>query len=444
MITGMICPYVANWNLFGFMSGVLHLLCNLFDKHSEDVFFYRKNTAMHLLKKFFLVILFIPTLHFQAYSQWVQKNSLPGNLAFRDGAVTWVIGSKCYIVGGNGHNDLWEFDPANENWIQKSLIPQGVTMFGMGFVCNGKGYLCGGNDQNFAYYSSLWEYDPQLDLWTQKRDFPTGKRADGFAFSIGDKGYVGCGDDSSFVYSDFYKYDPITDNWTPMPAFLGGYRMWPYAFAIDGKGYVGGGIQLTEMNYLWEFDTIANMWIQRSSLPGNARQCAVSFASANYGFVALGQAGFTTVFDDVYKYDPSSNSWDSLPDFSPGGRAWAAGFAFGDNIYIGTGWNFNTFYKDLYMLDVSTGISTPKSQLKNVFAYQSHGKIIVEYKNESNDVASIELLDVQGNVVKKSENVLSGIGTQKAEFNCDGMSAGIYFVNLKNGTEFNSCKLIVY
>ena len=41
-----------------------------------------------------------------AFSQWVQKNGLPGNLAARDGAVSWVIGNKCYMVGGNGHSDL--------------------------------------------------------------------------------------------------------------------------------------------------------------------------------------------------------------------------------------------------------------------------------------------------------------------------------------------------
>lgn len=426
------------------MSGILHPLCNKFDKHSDDTFFYEKIKAMRLLKKISFIVLFLLGMHFQTYSQWVQKNSIPGNLTIRDGAVTWVIGSKCYIVGGNGHNDLWEFDPANEIWTQKALIPQGVTMFGMGFVCNGKGYLCGGNDQNFAYYSSLWEYDPQLDLWTQKRDFPTGKRADGFAFSIGEKGYVGCGDDSSFVYSDFYKYDPLTDNWTPMPTFLGGYRMWPYAFAVDGKGYVGGGSQLSEMNDLWEFDTLANMWIQRSSLPGNARQCAVSFASADYGFVALGQAGFSTVFDDAYKYDPANDSWDSLPHFSPGGRAWPAGFAYGDNIYIGTGWNFNTFYKDLYMLDVTTGITTPNNQLKNVIAYQSQGNIVVEYSNEDDEFTGVELIDVQGKVIKKADIITSGKGRQKFYIPCNGSPTGICFLRVSSANESVSCKILIH
>ncbi|MBL0066192.1 MAG: hypothetical protein IPP38_14540 [Bacteroidetes bacterium] len=399
---------------------------------------------MRLLKKISFIILFLLGIHFQSYSQWVQKSSLPGNLAFRDGAVTWVIGSKVYIVGGNGHNDLLEYEPVNELWTSKAPIPQGVTMFGMGFVCNGKGYLCGGNSQNFSYYNSLWEYDPQLDLWTQKKDFPTGKRADGFAFSLGNKGYVGCGDDSSFVYSDFYRYDPITDDWTAMPTFQGGYRMWPYAFAVHGKGYVGGGNQLTEMNDLWEFDTLANSWSQRSSLPGNPRQCAVSFASADYGYVALGQAGFATVFDDVYQYDPANDSWDTLPVFSPGGRAWAAGFAFGDNIYLTTGWNFNTFYRDMYMLDISTSINSPLKNPNSVRAYQISGKIVVEFKNDWNESTRAELMDVQGRVIKTVESMQSGKGTQRMFINCDEIPRGVYLVNVKCGNEFTSCKVMLF
>ena len=100
-----------------------------------------------------------------AFSQWVQKNGLPGNLAARDGAESRIIENKCYMVGGKCHSDLLEYDPTTDRWIPKSSIPQGITMFAMGFVANGKGYLCGGNGPNFIYYNSLWEYDPAIDSW---------------------------------------------------------------------------------------------------------------------------------------------------------------------------------------------------------------------------------------------------------------------------------------
>ncbi|MBK6446414.1 MAG: hypothetical protein IPF81_14295 [Bacteroidetes bacterium] len=79
---------------------------------------------------------------------------------------------KCYVVGGNGHDDLMEYDPANDHWTARASIPQGITMFGMGFVCNGKGYLCGGNGPNFTYYQSLWEYDPDFKSMDPTERFP--------------------------------------------------------------------------------------------------------------------------------------------------------------------------------------------------------------------------------------------------------------------------------
>ena len=166
--------------------------------------------------------------------------------------------------------------------------------------------------------------------------------------------------------------------------------------------------------------------------------------SADYGYVALGQAGFATVFDDVYQYNPANNSWDTLPVFSPGGRAWAAGFAFVDDIYIGTGWNFSTFYKDLYMLDVTTGISTTNNQLKNVFAYQSHGNIVVEYSNEDDEFTGVELIDVQGKVIKKADIVTSGNGRQKFYIPCNGIPTGIYFLRVSSANESVSCKILIH
>src|SRR3954466_12773384 len=98
-------------------------------------------------------------------AQWTQKASLS---TARDGAVSWTIGNKFYVVGGNGRSDLREYDPTTNHWTAKAVIPQGVTSFAMGFVINGKGYLCGGVNASGAYYGSLLEYDPATNLWTAK------------------------------------------------------------------------------------------------------------------------------------------------------------------------------------------------------------------------------------------------------------------------------------
>lgn len=391
-----------------------------------------------------ILIVLCTGINFYSSAQWVAKSSIPGGAAQRDGAVSWVIGSKCYVVGGNGHDDLMEYDPANDHWTARASIPQGITMFGMGFVCNGKGYLCGGNGPNFTYYQSLWEYDPDFNQWTPRKDFPAGKRASGCAFSIGDKGYVGCGDDSTYIYSDFYKYDPLTDDWYPMPAFAGGYRSFPYAFSIGDKGFIGGGWQLTELNDLWQYDTLSNAWIQRSSLPGDPRECAASFSSGEYGYVGLGQAGFSTTFDDMYKFDPIGNSWSPLPVFAVGGRAWPTGFAYGSSIYITTGWDFSTFYNDLYQLDFSTGINSDPESSAYFNAYFRQGKIVVDYKNKNNEPAQISLIDMQGRIVKTIHSKNEGNDAGLIFLETEGINSGIYILNFQMGNTNATCKLSVY
>jgi N-acetylneuraminic acid mutarotase len=379
------------------------------------------------------------------FSQWVQKTGLPGNLSQRDGAVSWVIGNKSYIVGGNGQSDLLEYDPITDAWTPKTSIPQGVTMFAMGFVANGKGYLCGGNGVNFRYYSSLWEYDPTIDTWTQRADFPTGKRAGGCAFSIDDKGYVGCGDDSSFIYSDFFKYDPTTNSWSALPLFAGGFRTWPYAFSIGNKGYVGGGDQISEMNDLWEFDPAFNSWTQRSSLPGSARQTAVSFSGNSKGYVGLGQSSFTTTYDDVYEYDPIFDSWRQLPSFTPGGRAWATGFSLGNSIYLSTGWNFSTFYKDLYMLDLSTEITDHIVNSANAkFHYNNSNQTLsLEWLNGTATNIRFDIINSMGQLISYSEYKVIPNEINNFKRETSKLSKGLYFLNMYSKEMNQSFKFIV-
>jgi N-acetylneuraminic acid mutarotase len=216
------------------------------------------------------------------HAQWTQKAPIS---AARDGAVSWTINGKFYVVGGNGRSDLREYDPATNHWTVKAFIPQGVTGFAFGFVINGKGYLCGGVDMSGTYYGTLNEYDPATNQWTAKAPLPGNiVRGGGFSFSIGNKGYIGCGDDGAFVYADVYEYDAVADTWSQKGQFFGGDRSFPYNFSIGNKAYVGGGdSDLQEYNDLWEYDQAGDTWYQKADLPASPRQAAASFASATKG-----------------------------------------------------------------------------------------------------------------------------------------------------------------
>jgi N-acetylneuraminic acid mutarotase len=372
-------------------------------------------------------------ISFFSNAQWIAKAPLPG-AGQRDGAVSWVIGNKCYIVGGNGHSDLQEYNPDSNLWTPKAPIPQGATAFGMGFVANGKGYLCGGNAPNFAYYSSLWEYNPDSNIWNLRAPFPGGKISGGFGFAIDNKGYVGCGDDSLFYRPEVYEYDPVFNSWAPKAQFVAGYRSTPYFFAVGSKGYVGGGWQGTEQNDLWEFDPVANSWNPKSALPGSVRQSAVSFESASHGYVGLGQTGFSTILSDVYEYDPANNFWQPLPSFAPGGRAWAAGFAFGNTIYIGTGWNFTTFYKDLYAYDLTTGIAENDNAQFSIFPNPASEFITVH--TGDNKSIMLEIYSPLG------EKILSTQIKNNEKIPIGNLSPGMYYLKIVSENNYVAAKKI--
>ena len=370
-------------------------------------------------------VAFAVTLFFTSMvsAQWVAKSPLPGAGSVRDGAVSWLIGNKWYVAGGNGHSDLLEYDPNTDAWTPKAPIPQGITMFAMGFAVNGKGYLVGGVNSSFVYKSAVWEYDPVLNQWTAKAPFIAGKYADGFGMTIGNKGYILCGDDSLYAYANVYEYDPVTDNWTTKAPFIGGARLWPYGFAIGSKGYLGGGSQATEVNDFWEFDPVLNSWTAKSPIPGNARQCAASFSSDAKGYVGLGQAGFSTTFSDVYEYDPADDEWIALPSFI-GGRAWPVGFAYGNEIFFSTGWNFTTFFHDLYAFTVTTGIDQAGNLPVEIISYPGRTSITFHFTGIS--AASLSLSDAAGRIVARCEIF------NRTEYSVPvaDLPKGIYFIQI--------------
>ena len=97
-----------------------------------------------------------------------------------------------------------------------------------------------------GYHNDLWEYDPLVDSWIQKPDFPRAARARSFSFVIAGIAYVGCGYTNTF-YPDVYAYDPDGSStggggsWTRVADFGGGNRGYAGTFVINGMGYVTMG-----------------------------------------------------------------------------------------------------------------------------------------------------------------------------------------------------------
>jgi N-acetylneuraminic acid mutarotase len=119
-------------------------------------------------------------------------------------------------------------------------------------------------------------------------------------------------------------------------------------------------------NTLYEYDPTTGTWTDKLNLTGliagigNGREGSTLFAIGDYGYFMNGLRGNSEwiFYNDVYQYDPVSNSLRRIMDYPGRERSNSANFVIGNKAYIGTGIridnNFNTFlFSDFYEFDPS-------------------------------------------------------------------------------------------
>jgi N-acetylneuraminic acid mutarotase len=172
--------------------------------------------------------------------------------------------------------------------VESKAPAPSARMGGVAVAAKGKLYFIGGiAKESMSSTGAVDEYDPSRNTWTSKTAMPT-SRASAAAVELNDCIYVLGGREGSSVLATVEKYDPAGDSWSAcvsMPTA----RWYLMAAAVNGKIYAFGGI--------------AGI--------GNAR----------------------TVLDVVEVYDPTKDSWTSLPAM-PTGDSNAGVAAIGEKIYL--------------------------------------------------------------------------------------------------------------
>lgn len=236
--------------------------------------------------------------------------------------------------------------PAQNSWEKKTSFLASKRARAVAFTIGQRGYLATGEDTLDVEMNDLWEYDPGSDSWTQKANLPGVGRRDAVGFAIGSKGYVGTGIDAAEAFTgntlnDFYEYSPATNTWTSRAPYPGGFGSGIYfatGFAVSGKGYVCGG-KIYASNYsqeLWEFNPATNTWTSRAVYPGGTRYGQASFVLNNKAYVGTGTDENWFV-SDFYEYNPGNNTWTQKAPFPSSARAFATAFTLGNKGYIGMG-----------------------------------------------------------------------------------------------------------
>jgi N-acetylneuraminic acid mutarotase len=133
-------------------------------------------------------------------------------------------------------------------------------------------------------------------------------------------------------------------------------------FSIGNKGYMGlgDGNDGTFYNDLFQYDPATNSWTQMASCPA-ALADAVCMVINNVAYIGLGQTGIVTNSNAWFAYDPSTNVWTRKADFPGVGRASAIGVAMGNIGMVGLGFDkYGIQYADIWIYDPSTDNWTQK------------------------------------------------------------------------------------
>jgi N-acetylneuraminic acid mutarotase len=246
---------------------------------------------------------------------WTQKSDLPGS-ARRD-AISFVIDGYAYVGSGMDSvsgpsgttlKDFWRYDPTTNAWSAIADFPgaggNGIY-FATGFAVSGKGYLCGGKIGPNLYSNQLWEYKPSNNQWIQRANFPGGVRYQLLSFVVGAKAYVGMGTDQNIYKKDMYGYDPGANTWHTIASFPGYERGAASTFTLEDRGFICLGNNGGLLSDLIEYNPKTDAWMLRAAYGGSERKSAVSFVIDGKAYVGTGK-GYSGKKDSWYVYEPSN------------------------------------------------------------------------------------------------------------------------------------------
>ena len=188
------------------------------------------------------------------------------------------------------------------------------------------------------------------------------------AFAVDNIGYVTTGYDGvstvqiagGHTFPDYqntlYSYDPNTNNWSNTGSdFNRSVRGDAVSFVQNNMAYVGGGrgVGNGRFNDISRYNPSTNAWESINNLP-QQRTEMVSFVLNGKGYAGTGTDD-NTPRQNVYSYNDVNNLWESISSF-PIGTKRAFGFALNGAGFVGSGvkssWPLN-ITKEIYKYDLS-------------------------------------------------------------------------------------------
>jgi hypothetical protein len=208
------------------------------------------------------------------------------------------------------------------NWVTRNSFDGANRSEAVSFTIGNYAYLAGGWD-GINRYNDMWQFDPtDSGIWTQMASMPalnreggTTKRSSAVGFSVNGFGYLGTGYDGRNFMNDFWQFDPVADSFVQKADFAGSPRFEAVGFGIENYGYLTTGYDgLNPLKDFWRYDPSADVWIPKPSMGGEKRYSAVAFVRLNKAYVVTGLS-YGSPVNDFWRYDPSqpdTSAWVQL------------------------------------------------------------------------------------------------------------------------------------
>ena len=365
--------------------------------------------------------------------EWTMTTPLPQEAPARHHPVNFTLNGYGYLgTGGSAEDefldDFWRFDPINETWEELAPFPGGGRSFSYGVSYENKAYVGFGRNEN-GPLNDLWEYDPETNTWTELdtclcvgRTHPALVAANGHI-------YVGLGGGGGNK-KDWWAYNIESGEWEQRAEFPSFQRHHPFYFEIDDYAYVGMGHGDNGIyNDLYRYDHLTDSWETLASLPGEGRVAGTQFSLNGKGYVLSGDGQDHDHMEagEFWEYDPVLNEWTALAPHLGNGSRWAPGnFIIDNTIYFMAGLEAGLLKKDMmrYTFDTSTSLANnePNASIRT-------------YPNPVSDVLYLEGVNITGQLQINALDgkVINRYQVTDAGIDLSGLEPGMYFISLKQG-----------
>ncbi len=274
---------------------------------------------------------------FENISPWRRLQDLP----FTNNSFTMDFGDEVFVAApvASSNVTLYKFVPENYSFVTAGEVHPSLSYFGRTVVKGDRAYMMANTYSEVKFL----EFNRNTMSLSVVSD-PPGKVSTHTILMDGDSViYAGGGDSLTYrgyYVSEFWKYNLFSGTWKrlkDLPFFC----MTSSEFTINGRNFV-----ISIDKKLWEYNPVADTWSHISTYPGTGTYDMMIVVCNGRVYIGHGRYGN----NQIYSYDPQTNSWDELLNEFPRFRVKPVDFEYGGKIYFG-GSDRNDFWEYDPMLD---------------------------------------------------------------------------------------------